>query len=270
MRQLSGRWVAIGVAVVVVVGLAFYSLSARPSAMPATTSQPEGSVTGLTQPAPATEQPATTTAPVMTPGAIFGLLVKIGIVGVLLGGSLWALKRFAGTSTRGGGRTGAVKIVDTLPLAQGRALYLVDLGDRAVLVGATPQQFSALAELTDRDALARLRATEERPDVALAGMVQRFAGLAQSLMTPRTAGRGTADDETVERTDMPAAGRPATFAEAFVQAGGEPAPRQLAAQPPVAEPPAHTYPESNSAADGTADRLRSVAERLRATRQAQA
>jgi flagellar biogenesis protein FliO len=268
MRQISGRWLATGIAVLVVVGLALYSLSARPPAAPPAPAETADSVTGLAQPAPATPSPPATTAPVMTPGAVVDLVLKLGIVALLLGGSLWGLKRFAGTSTRGGGRTGAVRIVDTLPLAQGRAFYLVDLGDRAVLVGATQQQFSALAELTDRETLTKLRATDERQEVPLAGMVQRLGGLAQGLIAPRIAARGPARDELIEHTDRRRAAPPASFADAFARAAAD---ETLAEETVDLAPPAPTKTANVEAdhPDDTADRLRVVAERLRAARQGQ-
>jgi flagellar biogenesis protein FliO len=259
---------ATGIAVLVVVGLALYSLSARPRATPSAPAEPTGGVAGIAQPAPSAPQPPTTAAPVMTPGAVVDLVLKLGIVALLLGGSLWGLKRFAGTSTRGGGRTGAVRIVDTLPLAQGRAFYLVDLGDRAVLVGATQQQFSALAELTDRDALNRLRATDERQEVPLAGLVQRLGGLAQGVIAARTTPRGPARDELLQHTDPRRAAPPTSFADAFARAAADDA---LAEETVDVAPPAPTKTANieTDHPDDTADRLRVVAERLRAARQGQ-
>jgi flagellar biosynthetic protein FliO len=211
MSRMSGRWVGILVAVLVVGALAVYSSSAGGKS-PAASS---GS-TGLGISAVPMEQETQQAQPMpsMSAGTVAGLVVKVGIVAVIMGVSLWLLRRYAGTNaSRGGGRTGALNIADTLTLAPGKAVYVLDLGDRALVVGATPQQISLLAEMTDPNALAKLRTTPERPPSPLTGLSQRFGAalqgfnaMQQARMVPATAG-ATASLDQVLVADTPASPR---------------------------------------------------------------
>ncbi len=45
-------------------------------------------------------------------------------------------------------RSGAVRVVETVPLGQGRAVHLLAVGDRRLLIGATPQGVTLLDEVT--------------------------------------------------------------------------------------------------------------------------
>jgi len=173
MNRISSRWWSVIVAVVVVGGLALYvaSNSARVTPLqtqPAATAAgaAPGVLTAQAAPTASSADPLHTagqSAPVLTGGTLVDLLVKVGIVGALLAGSLWAMKKFTGGGSRSSGRAGAIRILDTLSLAQNRAFYVVDVGDRAVVVGATPQQFSFLADVTDAELLERLRAQNGTP-----------------------------------------------------------------------------------------------------------
>jgi flagellar biogenesis protein FliO len=144
----------------------------------------------------------------MSAGDLPGLIVKVGIVAGLLGGSLWLLRRYAGPGLRQSGRTGVVNIADTVPLAQGRALYVIDIGERALVVGATQQQFSLLAELTDTAVLERLRARPERPAAPWTELSARLsAALGERVRgSDRTRGQAFAD---VWSASLPEQGQPA-------------------------------------------------------------
>src|SRR5581483_267451 len=179
MSRIPGRWLGIGIAVLIVGALALYAAgSGSHAASPSTTGSG-----GLFAPVDGQPQPAQTIQPVpgMSSGESAGLVVKIGIVAAILGGSLWLLRRYAGTTNRGGGHTGAITIADTIVLAQGRALYIVDVGDRALVLGATPQQLTYVADLTDPDVLEKLRAEPVRPVSPLAGISGLSARVAAAL-----------------------------------------------------------------------------------------
>lgn len=177
MRRPTGRWIGIGIAVLVVGLLALIAAGSGSHAAPAL--DPAGAST----PATVAVQPGSA----LSAGTIAGLIVKIGIVAALLGGSLWVLRRYAGTASRTGGRTGIVSIVDTIPVAQGRAIYIVDVGDRALIVGATPQHFNLLTELRDAETIDRLRAARERTPASLAGLSSRVGTAVQGFMAARAA-----------------------------------------------------------------------------------
>ena len=194
MKGASGRWLGIGLAVLVVGVLVVVASGGgtRPPA-PLPPSPARGGAGGEVAPSsPAGSGRETIQAvPGLSPGAAAGLFVKVGIVAALLGGSLWLLRRYAGTQGRGGGRTGAVRLADTLPLAQGRALHVIDIGDRALLVGATAQHLSLLGEITDTAVLAQLRAAPERAGWLPAELSGRLAGALQR--------RTAADDDLAPR-----------------------------------------------------------------------
>lgn len=188
MRHRSGRWLGTAIAVLVVVALAIYVATAGTNNAPTAGKPPVTEV----------QAPGSGFLPSAAPGgqavgsAIVGmgdlveLVIKTAVVVVLLGASLWALRRYASTAGRSGGRTGAITVVDTLPLAQGRAVYVLDVGDRAFLVGATPQQLTLLGEVTDTAVLDRLRAPVRRdPAPSLTGLVERLRATLAIARTPQ-------------------------------------------------------------------------------------
>lgn len=220
-RRLPGRWVGIGIAILVVGALALYaggSGGSKPAAQNPTSSL-FAPVDGQTRP-----EPVADTVPGMSAKDVVSLIVKLGVVAAILGGSLWLLRRYAGASNRAAGRTGAITVADTIVLAQGRALYLIDVGDRALVLGATPQQLSCLAELSDPDVLEKLRTVPERPAAPFAGLSERLA----AAMAPRraeaaaVAAHGARAQMAYDDADQPEMVRPArrraggaTFAEAL-------------------------------------------------------
>lgn len=178
MQQRSGRGLGIAVAVLVVVVLAVYVLTAGTHPVPGTTRPPMVAAQAPSQDmAPdAGEHGPPAGSALLDTGDLIGLLLKTGIVVALLGASLWALRRYADAApTRRG--TGAVTVAETLPLAQGRAVYVLDVGDRALLVGATPHQLTLLGEVRDAAVLAKLRAAPERPAPTLAGLARWMRAL---------------------------------------------------------------------------------------------
>lgn len=188
MKRRSGRGLAIAVAVLVVVVLAVYTLTAGTERTPGVAGPP------VAAQAPSQEVAADAAAhgrpagpELLGAGDLVGLLLKTGVVVALLGASLWALRRYAGAAPLRRG-TGAVTVAETLPLAQGRAVYVLDVGDRALLVGATPQQLTLLGEVRDTAVLAKLRAAPEPSAPALAGLA---AWLRAVLAAARDAARST-------------------------------------------------------------------------------
>ncbi|GAB4558618.1 MAG: hypothetical protein Kow0047_03890 [Anaerolineae bacterium] len=73
---------------------------------------------------------------------VVSLLIVVGLAYLSLR-SLQFLSKGGGRTT---GRTGAIKVWDTVPLSPQRTLYLVSVGERYLLVGGTDQQLSPLAE----------------------------------------------------------------------------------------------------------------------------
>jgi flagellar protein FliO/FliZ len=241
MKRRSGRWLGTAIAVLVVAALAVYVLTAGADHAPTAGSPPlpETQAPGPNR-APSAEargQPAG--AAIVGVGDLVGLVLKTGIVVALLGASLWALRRYAGTVPARRG-TGAITVAETLPLAQGRAVYVLDVGDRALLVGATPQQLTLLGEVRDAVVLARLRAAPSHPAPSLTGLVQRLrAVLAAARGAARPAGTPHA------WFDSPLSPRASDFAATLARLEGTP--------PTASEP-------------GPGERLATFAARVRAPR----
>ncbi len=91
-------------------------------------------------------------------GDILNVVVRLAAVAGVIYAAVWLLRRWM---RRRGGPTfagGKVRVLETMGLATNRLLYVIDVGDRLLLLGATPQQLSTLAELTDEETIAALRA----------------------------------------------------------------------------------------------------------------
>lgn len=236
MGKLSNRWLSIVIAVAVVGGLGLYASTAKPSPRANTASVPNLSAT------PGSDTRSVKAVPGMSAGDMPGLFVKVGIVAGLLGGSLWLLRRYAGPGMRQSGRTGIVTIADTIPLAQGRSLYVVDIGDRALVVGATQQQFSLLAEMSDAETLEKLRARPERPAAPWTELSARL----NAAIGNRGQGLGDRPSASVQPTSR-------SFAEAYSAFVPE------HTTPPAAEQQMTELTDANA-------RLRELATRIRAAR----
>lgn len=82
------------------------------------------------------------------------LLLDVGAKLLLTAGlayaSVYLLRRYV---VRVGGprRTARISVVETVPLGQHRALHLVRVGGKSILLGATSSQISLLAEIADPD-----------------------------------------------------------------------------------------------------------------------
>jgi flagellar biogenesis protein FliO len=123
------------------------------------------------------------------------LALVVLIIAVSIAGLRWWGRKQAGPKST----TGFLRVVDTLPVGQGRTIHLVAIGDRVIAVGATAQQLTLLNELTEAEA-ARVFADSARTDE------QPLGAFATQLFEQmkRTAGRGTSPrSETVIGSDIP-------------------------------------------------------------------
>jgi flagellar biosynthetic protein FliO len=83
---------------------------------------------------------------------------KMGIVVVFIVGAALLLRRWQGGGWKGVERQ--VKVVETIHLTPRRAIHLIQVGDRQLLIGATDQAVTLLSEVDD-DAL--LHVDKEQP-----------------------------------------------------------------------------------------------------------
>jgi flagellar biosynthetic protein FliO len=94
-----------------------------------------------------------------------GFVVASVAVVLLLGGAFWLLRRY-GASSRLLGAGGPVQVLGRRPLGVRQELWVVAVGRRALVLGSTSSGLSTLAEITNPDELAALRAEapERRAD----------------------------------------------------------------------------------------------------------
>jgi flagellar biosynthetic protein FliO len=90
----------------------------------------------------------------LTPDApgdlLWDVVAKTALVLALLYGVLWLVKRYYGRQASAPKGAGIV-LMQTAQLGPGRALHLVGVGSKTLLLGATSQQVSLLAELDPED-----------------------------------------------------------------------------------------------------------------------
>jgi len=132
-----------------------------------------------------------------------GLLAQMGIkvaLGVLLAVVAAALaRRFHRMGNGGRAQTGSLQVAETAALGQNRALHLVRVGRRALLIGSTPSAISLLADVTvDRGPFSK------EPEVeppCQASPRQAFAAVLSRLVAPSRgpAPRGPAPRGRAER-----------------------------------------------------------------------
>jgi flagellar biogenesis protein FliO len=95
----------------------------------------------------------------------FDLVIKLGVVIGLIYLTMWVLKTYVlgGQARKWLGRQlagGRVALLDTTQLAPGRTLYLVEVADRVLVLGATGSSLSTLAEIREAEAIDLLKARQ--------------------------------------------------------------------------------------------------------------
>ena len=93
---------------------------------------------------------------------ILGLIVKLGVVIALIYGITLGLRCFGNRGRKVFLGSSAINVLEKTALAQNRELYLVDVADKVLLLGATTNSIAVLTEITDEDALEELR-TKPQP-----------------------------------------------------------------------------------------------------------
>jgi flagellar protein FliO/FliZ len=114
----------------------------------------------------------------------FDLVVKLGLVIGLIYLTMWALKRFVvGPQARGGAPrlAGRLEVLDTTHLAPNRTVYLVEVADRVLVLGATQSTLSTLAEIKEPGAIDLLKARPAEEAAASPSFADQFQKLTASL-----------------------------------------------------------------------------------------
>lgn len=85
-------------------------------------------------------------------GAALRLLVAMAIVVPL---AYFAARLFSRRAAGAGGRV--LKVLEAVPLGPNRGIYLVEAGDRILVLGMTPEQVNLLTEWSDPDCVERIK-----------------------------------------------------------------------------------------------------------------
>jgi flagellar biosynthetic protein FliO len=85
--------------------------------------------------------------PVLLSASVF---LKLAVVVILMVAAAWIVRRVQGGSWKSVERQ--VKVIETTHLTPRRAIHLVQVGDRKLLIGATDQSISLLTEVDDQPA----------------------------------------------------------------------------------------------------------------------
>ena len=125
------------------------------------------------------------------------LLLKLALVLVLIYICLWLLRRF---TQPGASRPGAMLlgVVEQMTLAPGRSIYLIELGNRLLVIGSTANQLSTLAEIVDPVEVAEIQRLRQSTDSDVAP----FAIQLRSILERR-------DRRSAGEASGPAQGTPA-------------------------------------------------------------
>ena len=120
---------------------------------------------------------------VVTPLAILKIFLLLIVVILLILGAVWLLKRVSPQVTgSGSGRAGLIKILSTSYLGPKRAFILVEVLDRIMLVGITECDVRLIAEFTDPEEVAEIRAKAGKKTLnsGFAGVLASFIRKNQS------------------------------------------------------------------------------------------
>jgi flagellar biosynthetic protein FliO len=79
----------------------------------------------------------------------FDLILKLGIVILLIYASLVGLRKLQLKSRNSGNDGAAIRLLETRALGKEKALHLVVVGEKTLLIGATEHQLNLIAELAD-------------------------------------------------------------------------------------------------------------------------
>lgn len=86
------------------------------------------------------------------PGDLASLGWRLGLVVIVIAGSIVLLRWWARRIAAPRSTTGFLRVVDTLPIGSNRTIHLLALGERVIAIGATQQQITMLETLTPEEA----------------------------------------------------------------------------------------------------------------------
>jgi flagellar biosynthetic protein FliO len=120
-----------------------------------------------------TESPDEVPNPGMGGMAIKVIGSVVLLIGVLYAG-MYAMKVLSGRGGRGGLDSGAISVLHKTHIAPKKAIYVLKVGDKAMVLGVTDSQINHLSDLTEEE-LTSIKATGK---AGTRSFKQHFLGLA--------------------------------------------------------------------------------------------
>jgi flagellar protein FliO/FliZ len=118
---------------------------------------------------------------------VFELVLRIGFSLLVVLGLMWGLAKVARRPLSGHRGTGNLSVLNRQQLARGAAVTIVQVADKALILGVTEQQVSLLGETELAKFDVHSKAAERRDAIALAPEVLAPPGrLDGSVLSPRT------------------------------------------------------------------------------------
>lgn len=152
------------------IGLLFLGTDRQVEANQAQPSQPDV----LAQTVPTDGAPTSFFSESLAAGSIVRTLLALLAVIACIYLGVWLLKRFSGGTIGAAGQRVSIDVLQTRHFGPKRAISLIRVADRAVLIGMTDQQMTTLTELTAEETsqLMQGNAQEERSPT-FAGLMSR-------------------------------------------------------------------------------------------------
>lgn len=123
-------------------------------------------------------------------GLTFDLVVKLGLVIGLIYLTMWALRTYVlGPQAKAKvarAMPGRLEVLDTTNLGPNRTVYLVEVADRVLVLGATPTTLSTLAEIREPAAIDLLKTptAEGPPTSSFADQLKTLTGTLPVVAAP--------------------------------------------------------------------------------------
>jgi flagellar protein FliO/FliZ len=118
---------------------------------------------------------------------LFELVLRIGFSLLVVFGLMWGLARVARRPLSGQRGTGTLSVLNRQPLSRGAAVTIVQVADKALILGVTDQQVNLLGETELAHFAKHPHVVERRDAVALAPDEVLAPGrLDGSVLSPRT------------------------------------------------------------------------------------
>ncbi len=130
-------------------------------------------------------------------GLVAGMGIKLGFVVALVYLAVWALRRYVYRDPAVTPERRPVSLVGSLNLTPSRTVYVLEVGGKMIVVGATASQMGLLTEITDPEAVENMRSMSG--DSPVGGQFSALLGAARRQFESRAA---AASDEASHKAPV--------------------------------------------------------------------